>query len=252
MGPVWQSRRAVLIQGLAAPMILAGLARARPPAVARGLVEPHMRLAGSAVTPRVALTLDACDGHADRRILDLLLSERIAATIFVAGPWLARNPDAFAELLAHPDLIEIGNHGARHRAAVEDSEVLWGVRAAGSAEALEAEVRGGADLLIAAGAPRPAWFRGATALYSPEALRLVAALGYRVAGFSLNGDQGAGLSAGATRARIAAADDGAVIIAHVNQPGRSAGAGVAEGLRALKAKGVGFVRLSDGPVVPVR
>lgn len=243
------SRRALLMQGLAAPLVLAGLARPARAVLSAHLAEPHMRLAGSGAAPRVALTLDACDGHADRRILDLLLSERIAATIFVAGPWLARNPDAFAQLLANPGLIEIGNHGARHRAAIEDGEVLWGVRPAGSATGVEAEVRGGADLLMAAGAPRPRWYRDATARYSPGALALIAGLGYRVAGFSLNADQGASLGAGAVRARIAAADDGAVIIAHVNQPGRSAGAGVAEGLRALKARGVGFVRLSDGPVV---
>ncbi|MBS0564582.1 MAG: polysaccharide deacetylase family protein [Proteobacteria bacterium] len=245
------SRRALLMQGLAAPVLLAGLVRPAQAVLSAHLVEPHMRLAGGGAAPRVALTLDACDGHADRRILDLLLSERIAATIFVAGPWLARNHDAFARLLANPDLIEIGNHGARHRSAIEDGEVLWGVRAAGSAAGVEAEVRGGADLLVAAGAPRPRWYRDATARYSPDALALIAGLGCRVAGFSLNADQGASLGAAQVRGRIAGAEDGAVIIAHVNQPGRSAGAGVAEGLRALKERGVGFVRLSDVGVVPV-
>ena len=45
--------------------------------------------------------------------------------------------------------------------------------------------------------------------------------------------------------RIAAAKSGDVIIAHVNQPGRAAGAGLVEGLQALKAAGVTFVRLND-------
>ena len=45
--------------------------------------------------------------------------------------------------------------------------------------------------------------------------------------------------------RIAAARDGDVVIAHINQPTHSAGEGVARGVLALKARGVHFVRLSD-------
>lgn len=211
-----------------------------------------MRLLGTAdrarSRARVALTFDACDGHVDRRILDMLIGQRIAATIFVSGLWLRRNADSFAELLAHPDLFEIGNHGARHRAAIDRNETLWGVRAAGSELGVEDEVRGGANLLIAAGAPNPVWYRGAAATYTRRAMADIVALGCRIAGFSLNGDQGAGLGAATTRARILGATDGEVIIAHINQPGRSAGAGVAEGVLGLRAQGMDFLRLSDGPV----
>lgn len=45
--------------------------------------------------------------------------------------------------------------------------------------------------------------------------------------------------------RIAGARDGDVIIAHINQPKRASGAGVAEGILALKAKGYRFVLLRD-------
>jgi len=209
-----------------------------------------MHLAGTGTPPRVALTFDACDGRADLRILDLLFARNIAATIFVSGIWLRHNPDSFARLLARPDLFEIGNHGARHRAAIDRPEILWGVRSAGSEAGIAAEVSGGADLLVAAGAPRPRWYRGAAALYTPGAMAQITGLGLRIAGFSLNGDQGAALGAAAARARILGASDGAVIIAHINQPGRPAGAGVAAAVLALQARGMGFVRLSDGPVTP--
>ena len=75
-------------------------------------------------------------------------------------------------------------------------------------------------------------------------LAQVVAMGYRIAGFSLNGDAGASLDAAETARRIASARDGEVIIAHVNQPKRTAGAGVAAGVRALRARGLRFVRLS--------
>ena len=47
--------------------------------------------------------------------------------------------------------------------------------------------------------------------------------------------------------RIAAAKDGDVIIAHVNQPDRPSGAGVVQGILALKAKGYLFVKLGAPP-----
>jgi hypothetical protein len=43
--------------------------------------------------------------------------------------------------------------------------------------------------------------------------------------------------------RYAAAVDGDVIVSHVNQPLRSSGAGVVEGVRALVDRRVRFVRL---------
>ena len=45
---------------------------------------------------------------------------------------------------------------------------------------------------------------------------------------------------------VAAAKDGDVIIAHINQPSRPAGAGVVQGILKLKENGFSFVRLDDG------
>ena len=43
-------------------------------------------------TPRtVALTLDACSGAADMRIIDTLIALSVPATIFVTGLWLRTN-----------------------------------------------------------------------------------------------------------------------------------------------------------------
>ena len=216
------------------------------------LVSPQMRLAGGdAANPRVALTFDACDGGVDGRILDLLETAAIPATIFVSGLWLARNKAAFARLLTRPDLFEIGNHGARHHAAIDQPMRLWTVPAAGSPAAVGAEVIGGALAIVAAGGVWPVWFRGATAEYTATALTEIAATGFRVAGFSLNGDEGAELDETATLARYRAAKDGTIIISHVNQPHRQAGAGVVAGIKALQTRGFGFVRLSGPGVVVV-
>jgi hypothetical protein len=51
--------------------------------------------------------------------------------------------------------------------------------------------------------------------------------------------------------RISAAKSGDIIISHINQPTRPAGAGVAEGLLALKARGFSFVHLDDVQVARI-
>ncbi|WP_292131945.1 polysaccharide deacetylase family protein, partial [Mesorhizobium sp.] len=97
------------------------------------LVEPtlHIKPAASG-TGRVALTLDACGGKTDTRILSALVDNRIPATIFVTGIWLKRNAEAVAIMRAHPDLFELENHGGRHVPAVDTPQKIYGIRRAGS------------------------------------------------------------------------------------------------------------------------
>lgn len=211
------------------------------------LLEPRLSLdKHEGMAPRVALTLDACSGKVDRRILDVLVSERIPATVFVTARWLKHNAETVALFKAHPDLFEIEDHGREHVAAVDRATTIYGVRSAGSPEAVALEVGGGAEAMLAAGLGRPRWFRGATAKYSASSIALIEAMGYRVAGYSLNGDGGSLLGAKEAARRIAHAKDGDVIIAHVNQPGHAAGTGVAEGVLALRKRGFEFVLLRDG------
>ena len=215
-------------------------------ACAGRLVEPSLHVsAADKGGLNVALTFDACDGTIDDRILTTLIDNRMPATIFVTGKWLRRNPAAIAILKAHPDLFQIEDHGARHIPAIDTPTRIYGLAAAGSPAAVEREVKGGADAIVAAGFAKPQWFRGATAKYTAASMGLIRRDGLKVAGFSVNGDAGAILSARSARARIGRAKDGDVIIAHINQPRRPAGAGVVEGLIDLKRRGAHFFRLGD-------
>jgi peptidoglycan/xylan/chitin deacetylase (PgdA/CDA1 family) len=213
---------------------------------APNLVEPRLVLPlQHHAVPRVALTLDACTGAADQRILGALIENRIPATVFVTARWLKRNGPVVKEMLAHPDLFEIENHGARHLPAVDVPVTVYGLAAAGSPAAVKQEVlQGAAAITVTTGRP-PRWFRGATGKYSPAAITGIEALGERVAGYSIIADAGATLGATRTARNIAAARAGDVIIAHLNQPAKPAGAGVVAGILALKAKGFVFVRLED-------
>lgn len=209
-------------------------------------VEPQLFIAkGGATAPQVALTLDACSGETDQRILNFLVENKVAATIFVTGRWLKRNAASVAIMKAHPELFELENHGLNHVPAIDNQPLMFGLKTAGSLPAIRSEIEGGANAMQIATAGKPVWYRDATARYSDDAVKLIHEMGYRVAGYSLNADMGASLLAGQVEKRISAAKDGDVIIAHINQPTRVAGAGVVKGIFALKQKGFRFVRLRD-------
>lgn len=220
------------------------------PAQASDLLEPHMRISrGGPGAPQVALTLDACSGGVDLRILDALIRERIPATLFITRRWLEANPDATMFLKQHRDLFDFEDHGAEHIPAVIGSEKPYGITPAGTANAVLAEVQGGAAAVERAFGEKTQFYRGATALYTPDAISLIEQSGFKIAGFSLNGDFGASASAALTAKNIAGAKDGDVIIAHMNQPNRASGPGVVAGVMALKAKGFKFVRLDEVDVI---
>lgn len=213
-------------------------------AQANDLLEPALHLPRSPSNhPRVAVTLDACSGAIDRRILDVLIEQAIPTTLFVTQRWMTNNAATVAILAAHPALFDIEDHGRDHVPAVIGSEKPYGITPAGTLDAVRAEVLGGAQAIKAAFGYQPSWFRGATALYTQDALDEIARMGYQVAGFSLNADYGASASADVAAARVSSARDGDVIIAHINQPNRASGAGIARGLLDLKARGYQFVQL---------
>jgi peptidoglycan/xylan/chitin deacetylase (PgdA/CDA1 family) len=209
------------------------------------VVEPGLKISARPGVPTVALTFDACMGAVDHRILDTLVAQRIPATIFVTARWLRKNPEAYAVMRSNPDLFELENHGEMHVPAVDKPMKIYGIAAAGSPDAVAREVRGGAEALLAAGSPQPRWFRGATAKYSTLAINQIRAMGYRIAGYSVNGDGGSLLGASVSERRIATAHDGDIVLAHINQPTHAAGEGVVRGILALKERGFRFVRLDE-------
>ena len=200
-----------------------------------------MRLRG----PGIALTLDACPGGFDMRIAAALIETGTPATIMLTGAWLRRNPEGLALMLVHPALFGFGNHGEQHLAPVLGSRRIFGQPVAGTLAAIGREVSEGAASIRRATGAAPGWYRGATAYYSPAAVPVIQGLGVSIAGFSLSADQGASLPAGMVAARMGRARDGEVIIAHINQPSRASGQGVADGIRALHRAGGRFVRLDE-------
>ena len=231
-----------LIAACAVAASLAGRAAAEKP------IEPHHRLAPPQA---VALTLDACSGAYDQRLIQLLVQHRVPATLFVTQRWLARNGPALQEILQHRDLFELENHGAQHVPAVVGpaSQRLYGMRVQPDVDALRAEISGGADAVKAASGRAPRYFRGAGAAYDKAGFDAVQALGLRVAGFSVNADAGATYPANVVAQRLRGVQPGDVVIAHMNRPAGGTAEGFARALPELLQRGVVFVKLSQTMLV---
>lgn len=210
-------------------------------------VEPHHRLLPQAdAGQRVALTLDACSGHFDAGLLDFLIRERIPATLFVTRRWLRRNAEGVAVIKAHPELFEVEDHGENHvPAVIGPGREVYGIAGVPDVEHLRREVREGARAIESTFGTVPRWYRGATAVYDPQAIEEIERMGYRIAGFSVNADAGATLPRAAIEARLQRVRDGDVIIAHMNKPDSDTAEALAAGLAGLKRQGFVFVRLDQ-------
>ncbi len=76
-------------------------------------------------------------------------------------------------------------------------------------------------------------------------MRTIQAMGYRIAGFSLNADAGATLPQAAIVSRLRAVQPGDVVIAHLNKPRGATAEALAAVLPELQARGYRFVTLSQ-------
>jgi peptidoglycan/xylan/chitin deacetylase (PgdA/CDA1 family) len=215
-------------------------------------VEVHQLLALPQPETKVAaLTLDACGGGYDAKLIRFLVEERIPATVFATRKWIARNDEGMAMLRSHPELFDIEDHGANHVPAVIGlGRRVYGIAGNLDVAHLVSEVRGGAAAVETATGIAPHWYRGATAEYDPQALRVIVATGYKVAGFSINADAGATLKRDAIAARLNAVGPGDIILAHMNKPGSETAEGLASGLKSLLARGFHFVTLREMDVRP--
>ncbi|MFG2917117.1 polysaccharide deacetylase family protein [Kitasatospora sp. NPDC048298] len=196
----------------------------------------------------MALTFDACGGPGgngyDADLIDFLRAHDVPATLFLNARWIDANPDEFERLAADP-LFEIGNHGTAHRPLSVTGRSAYGIAGTGGVGEVYDEVTGNARKLTGLLGHPPRFFRSGTAHYDDVATRVVADLGQGVAGFTVNGDDGATYSAAEVRRQVSSAPPGAIVIGHMNHPGGGTAPGVAGAVPGLLAAGRSFVRLSD-------
>ena len=117
------------------------------------------------------------------------------------GRWHFFSYDRVSERVEHVSLrssesglFDLQDHGTHHVPAVLGAgRAVYGIPGVGTLDKLAAEVNGAAGTIETLTGRKPTYFRGATAVYDEDARRAIGALGYRIAGFSVNADAGATL-----------------------------------------------------------
>jgi peptidoglycan/xylan/chitin deacetylase (PgdA/CDA1 family) len=205
---------------------------------------------------RIALTLDACSGKFDDDLIEYLIRKRIPATIFATKKWLDKNPLGLSIIKKHLNLFEVEDHGENHIPAVIGvGRKVYGIPGEPDLIHLRREVVAGAVAVEEATGAQPHWYRSATAEYDAQAIAEIEKLGYKIAGFSVNADEGATSRKPAIEKRLKHVKAGDVIIAHMNKPASDSAEGLAVGLDYLLKNGFTFVRLDqvdlkDIPKIP--
>lgn len=210
-------------------------------------VEIHNELdAQPGTDKKIALTLDACGGKSDDALISFLIKSRIPATIFATKKWLVRNPKTTSVIKAHLDLFDVENHGEKHiPAVIGKGRTVYGIPGEPDVIHLRREVTEGARAVEESTGIAPRWYRGATGEYDAQSVKEIEGMGYKIAGFSVNADNGATLKKATIEKRLARVKPGDVIIAHMNKPASDSAAGLSAGLAYLLKEGYVFVRLDQ-------
>lgn len=210
-------------------------------------VEIHDEIVPQAVpNKKIALTLDACSGKFDADLIKFLVRNRIPATIFATKKWLDKNPIGVDIIESHLDLFDVEDHGENHIPAVIGAgRKVYGIAGEPDLIHLRREVTEGARAVQAATGVAPHWYRGATAEYDAQAVAEIEKMGYKIAGFSVNADEGATAKKLSIEKKLEHVKAGDVIIAHMNKPSSDSAEGLAVGLPYLLKQGFVFVRLDQ-------
>lgn len=196
----------------------------------------------------IALTLDACGGEHgskyDKELIDFLVKENIPATLFINYRWIEANKDIFMNLSKNNN-FEIENHGYSHKPLSVNKKSVYNIEGTSNVEDVINEIKLNNDAIYKLTGKKPKYFRSGTAYYDEVAIKIADELGYKIAGFSINGDGGATFSKEEVISEVSRAKAGDMIISHFNQPNGNTYEGLKEALIILREKGYKFVKLEE-------
>lgn len=193
----------------------------------------------------IALTLDACGGpHGsalDTALLNTLTEFDVPATVFLNERWVLANPRQTDQLIANP-LLRVENHGSQHVPLSVTGQAAYGIAGTTDPAGVVEEIESNRAVLRSAGVVS-SWFRAGTAHYDDVAVAIARDLGVRLAGFSVNADFGSTAPPSVVEKQLLSAPDGAIVLAHMNQPASGTAAGLRAALSTLVRDRVRFVHL---------
>lgn len=196
----------------------------------------------------IALTLDACGGKNgsdyDKELIDFLEEEKIPATLFINYRWIEANKDIFMTLAGSYN-FKIENHGYGHKPLSVNKNSIYNIEGTSNIEEVIKEIKLNEEQIYKLTEGKTKYFRSGTAYYDDVAIQIAKELGYKIAGFSINGDGGATYSKEEVINEVSKAKSGDIIICHFNQPNGYTFEGLSQALIKLREEGYTFVKLED-------
>jgi peptidoglycan/xylan/chitin deacetylase (PgdA/CDA1 family) len=194
---------------------------------------------GSRDRKLIALTFDACSTERpsgyDRRIPEILISHKTAATLFLGGKWMREFPSE-TKFLASDSLFEIGNHSLLHPHLTE-----------ADTKRIHFELRMTQQILDSLTGKRATVFRSPYGEYDDRVVAAAADLGMRTIQYDLpSGDPDLHLPADRLLHEVLhRAINGSIIVMHMNRPDFHTAEILPLIIEQLRKRGYSFVTIDQ-------
>ncbi len=201
----------------------------RPPIIEHGPRDSKM----------IALTFDACPTgkpeEFDEKVIDVLVTETVPATLFLSGRWVEKNEEHVKFLAGHPQ-FELANHSFYHPHMVEKTDDR-DLRELKRTQALIKKLTG----------KKPRFFRPPYGEVDERVAKLAADAGLITIQYDLaSGDPDPGLSAKRiARVILRDAKGGSIIVFHMNGNGAHTAEELPAVIAGLREKGFTLVTVGE-------
>jgi peptidoglycan/xylan/chitin deacetylase (PgdA/CDA1 family) len=202
-------------------------------------IEPKIIEHGPRDGNKIALTFDACptgrEDEYDEKVVDILIREKVPATLFLSGRWVEKNEDVVKSLAANPQ-FEIANHAFWHPHLLEKDD-----------ERILRELKRTQDIIRKVAGKRPKYFRPPFGEVDERLARLAAEAGLVTVQYDIaSGDPDPDLSAKRIiRGVVGEAKGGSIVVFHMNENGARTAEVLPEVIKQLREKGFELVTVGE-------
>ena len=202
-------------------------------------VDPKIIEHGPRDSNKVALTFDACptskDDEYDERVIEVLIREKVPATLFMSGRWVERNEEK-AKFLADQPQFEIANHAFWHPHMLDKDD-----------ERILRELKRTQTIIKKVTGKRPMYFRPPFGEVDERLARLAAQAGLVTIQYDIaSGDPDPGLSIKRIcRSVVQGVKGGSIVVFHMNENGPCTAAALPEVIHGLREKGLELVTVGE-------
>ena len=203
------------------------------------IIDPLIIEHGPRDSKKVALTFDACptgkDDEYDERVIDVLIREKVPATLFMSGRWVEKNGER-AKFLADQAQFEIANHAFWHPHMLEKDD-----------ERIVRELKRTQSIIKKITGKRPKYFRPPFGEVDERLAKLAAQAGLVTVQYDIaSGDPDPGLSAKRiARAVVEEAKGGSIVVFHMNENGVRTAEALPGIIKGLREKGFELVTVGE-------